>query len=98
MPHDSLHTVSLTSEILGVQCNGCGHRAVLGATERPKMHKNMTLLRSLKLKCKNCGLSGTGKKQFTLIGRGSCLSGRYLRSVRAGLMQGGILDVVSQQS
>jgi hypothetical protein len=29
------------------------------------MHNNMTLLRSLKLRCKKCGLSGTGKKEFT---------------------------------
>ena len=66
MPHDSLHTVFLAAEILGVHCNGCSHRAVLRATELPNMHNNMTLLRSLKLKCKNCGLSGTAKKQFTL--------------------------------
>jgi hypothetical protein len=30
------------------------------------MNTNMTLLRSLKLRCKKCGLSGTAKKQFTL--------------------------------
>lgn len=66
MPHDSLHTLFLAAEMLGVHCNGCGHRAVLGATELPKMHNNMTLLRSLKLHCKKCGLSGTAKKQFSL--------------------------------
>ena len=66
MPHDSLHTVSLAAGILGVHCNGCGHRAVLGAAELPNMHNNMTLLRSLKLKCKKCGLSGTAKKEFSL--------------------------------
>jgi hypothetical protein len=32
----------------------------------PNMKNNMTLLRSVKLRCKNCGLRGTGKKQFTL--------------------------------
>ena len=66
MPHDSLHTVLLAAEILGVHCKGCGHRAVLRATKLPKMKNNMTLRRSLKLRCKNCGLSGTGKKQFSL--------------------------------
>ena len=66
MPHDSLHTVFLAAEILGVHCNGCGHRAVLRAAELPNMKNNMTLLRSLKLRCKNCELRGTGKKQFTL--------------------------------
>jgi len=66
MPHNSLHTVFLAAEILGVHCNGCGHRAVLRAAELPNMKNNMTLLRSLKLRCKNCKLRGTGKKQFTL--------------------------------
>jgi hypothetical protein len=33
MPHDSLHTVFLAAEILGVHCNVCGHRAVLRAAE-----------------------------------------------------------------
>ena len=66
MPHDSLHTVFLAAEILGVHCNGCGHRAVLRAAELPKMKNNITLLRSLKLRCKNCALRGTGKKQFSL--------------------------------
>ena len=66
MPHDSLHTLFLAAQLLGVHCNGCGHRAVLGSAELPKMNTNMTLLRSLKLRCKKCGLSGTAKKQFTL--------------------------------
>jgi hypothetical protein len=66
MPHDSLHTLFLAAELLGVHCNGCGHRAVLRAAELPNLNNNMTLLRSLKLRCKKCGLSGTGKKQFTL--------------------------------
>ena len=66
MPHDSLHTVFLAAKILGIHCNGCGHRAVLRAAELPKMKNNITLLRSLKLRCKNCALRGTGKKQFTL--------------------------------
>jgi hypothetical protein len=65
MPHDSLHTLFLAAKLLGVHCIGCGHRAVLGVAELPKMHNNMTLLRSLKLRCKNCGLRGTGKKEFT---------------------------------
>jgi hypothetical protein len=30
------------------------------------MQNNMPLLRSLKLRCKKCGLSGTGKKLFAL--------------------------------
>jgi hypothetical protein len=66
MTHDSLHTVFLIAEILGVHCNGCGHRAVLREAELPKMKNNMTLLRSLKLRCKNCALRGTGKNQFAL--------------------------------
>ena len=66
MPHDSLHTLFLAAKLLGVHCNGCRHRAVLRAAELPKMQNNMTLLRSLKLRCKECGLSGTGKKQFSL--------------------------------
>ena len=66
MPHDSLHTVFQAAEILGVHCIGCEHRAILRRGDLPKMHNNMTLLRSLKLRCKNCELSGTGKKQFSL--------------------------------
>lgn len=66
MSHDSLHTLFLNAELLGVHCNGCSHRAVLRDTELPKMRDNMTLLRSLKLRCKNCKLRGTGKKEFTL--------------------------------
>ncbi len=66
MPHDSLHTVFLAAELLGVHCNGCGHRAMLKAADLPKLKDNMTLLRSLKLRCKKCGLSGTAKKQFSL--------------------------------
>lgn len=66
MPHDSLHIVFLAAEILGVHCNGCTHRAILRAAELPNMKNNMTLLRSLKLRCNNCGLHGTAKRQFTL--------------------------------
>ena len=66
MPHDSLHSLFMAAELLGVHCNGCSHRAILRAAELPKMKNNMTLLRSLKLRCKNCGLRGTGKKQFSL--------------------------------
>ena len=66
MPHDSLHVVFLAAEILGVHCNGCNHRADLRAGELPNMKNNMTLLRSLKLRCKNCGLHGAGRSKFTL--------------------------------
>ena len=66
MPHDSLHTLFLAAEVLGVHCNGCSHRAVLRAAELPNLKNNMSLLRSLKLRCKSCGLHGTGKKKFTL--------------------------------
>ena len=66
MPRDSLHTVFMAAKLLGIHCNGCSHRAVLGASELPKMHNNMALLRSLKLRCKNCGLRGTGRKEFAL--------------------------------
>ena len=66
MPHDSLHTLFLAAKLLGVHCNGCGHRAILRAAELPNLNNNMTLLRSLKLRCKKCGLSGKGKKEFTL--------------------------------
>ena len=91
MPHDSLHTVFLAAEILGVHCNGCGHRAVLRAAELPKMKDNMTLLRSLKLRCKNCGLHGTGKKQFTLSiphdddEAAAFLQGRNIKGRRANM-------------
>ena len=49
MPHDSLHTVFLAAELLGVHCNGCSHRAILRAAELPNTKNNMTLFRSLKL-------------------------------------------------
>jgi hypothetical protein len=91
MPHDSLHTLFLAAKLLGVHCIGCGHRAVLGVAELPKMHNNMTLLRSLKLRCKKCGLSGTGKKQFSLTipldddEAEAFLQGRNIKGRRANL-------------
>lgn len=66
MSRDSLHTLFLAAGMLGVHCNRCSHRAILRTAELPKLQNNMTLLRSLKLRCKKCGLSGTGKKQFSL--------------------------------
>lgn len=89
MSRDSLHSLFVAAEVLGVHCNRCGHRAVLGAVELPKMENNMTLLRSLKLRCKQCGLSGTGKKQFSLsipcdvIEAEAFLQGRNLRGRQA---------------
>ena len=89
MPHDSLHTLFLAAEILGVHCNGCGHRAVLRAVELPNMKNNMTLLRSLKLRCKNCGLRRRGKRKFTLSipldadEAEAFLQGRYIKRRRA---------------
>ena len=68
MPHDSLHKLFLAAEVLDIHCNGCSHRAVLRAAELPNMKNNMTMLRSLKLRCKNCELRGTGKKEFALRG------------------------------
>jgi hypothetical protein len=91
MSHDSLHTVFLAAGLLGVHCNGCGHRAVLRSAELPKMHNNMTLLRSLKLHCKNCGIRGAGKKKFTLTipldedEAEAFLQGRQIKGRRANL-------------
>jgi hypothetical protein len=55
------------------------------------MKNNMTLLRSLKLRCKNCGLRGTGKKQFSLSipqnedEAQAFLQGRNIKGRRANL-------------
>jgi hypothetical protein len=89
MPQDTLHTIYMAANLLGVHCNGCGHRAVLRAAALPKLENNMTLLRSLKFRCEKCGLHGTGKRKFTLSipldadEAEAFLQGRYIKGRKA---------------
>ena len=64
---DSLHTVWMLGELLGIRCVACDHRAVLSPTEFPEIRRaNMTRLRDLKLRCGHCGVRGHEPDQFTL--------------------------------
>ena len=64
---DSLHGAWIYGGRIGVRCNGCDHRAILTDTEVPTIRRgNMTLLRTLKLRCQRCAAGGTALDRFTL--------------------------------
>ncbi len=65
---DSLHTVWMSGELLGIRCIACDHRAALSPAEFPGICRaNMTRLRDLKLRCGHCGIRGRAPDQFMLV-------------------------------
>ena len=64
---DSLHTVWTRGELLGVRCKQCDHRAVLDKARLPGIRRgNMTLLRSLTLRCQGCDANGKGADHWAM--------------------------------
>lgn len=64
---DNLHTVWTRGALLGIRCKQCDHRAVLDKDRLPGIRRaNMTLLRSLTLRCQGCGAKGNGADHWAM--------------------------------
>jgi DNA-directed RNA polymerase subunit RPC12/RpoP len=51
----NLHSVYMHGQPLGVECKGCGHRALAFADKVDQLKGDMTELRTLRFVCQACG-------------------------------------------
>jgi hypothetical protein len=54
-PTKNLHTVYMYGQPLGVECRGCGHRALAFADKVDELKGNMRELHRLRFRCSACG-------------------------------------------